>query len=108
MSQRPACATGCRRIAQALVLIWIVVTLVFVALNLAPGDPTSRLADPRVPTAQRERLREIYGLDRPVLERYGRWLRAAARGEWGLSVVYQRPVERVLRDALPASLRARN
>lgn len=93
-----------QRLAQAVVVVWIVVSAVFVALNVAPGDPTSRLADPRVPVAQRERLREIYGLDRPILVRYGLWLAAAARGDWGLSLVYQRPVGSVVREALPASL----
>ncbi|HVS15334.1 MAG TPA: ABC transporter permease [Thermoanaerobaculia bacterium] len=85
-----------RRTAASLVLVWVVLTTVFVALHAAPGDPFSRLTDPRIPPTQRERLRAIYGLDRPLPVQYGAWLTAWARGDWGTSFFYQRPVSQVL------------
>jgi ABC-type dipeptide/oligopeptide/nickel transport system permease component len=74
----------------------VVLTTVFLALHAAPGDPFSRLTDPRIPPQQRERLRHLYGLDQPMPLQYAAWLGAWARGDWGTSFLYQRPVSKVL------------
>ena len=95
-----------RRCLAGLLLIWIVLTIVFVLLHAAPGDPVERLgADPRVPREQVDRLRSVYGLDRPILVQYFEWLRAVVlRGDWGYSFLHQRPVAGVLLEFLPATL----
>jgi peptide/nickel transport system permease protein len=85
-----------RRAVASLVLVWVVLTTVFLALHAAPGDPFSRLTDPRIPRAQQERLRAIYGLDESLATQYGAWIRAWAVGDWGQSFFYQRPVSRVI------------
>jgi peptide/nickel transport system permease protein len=73
-------------------------------LHLAPGDPTERFADPRVPRAQLEELRALYGLDRPLPVQYAAWLAATVRLDWGISFQYQRPVRMVLAQRLPPTL----
>jgi ABC-type dipeptide/oligopeptide/nickel transport system permease component len=92
------------RAASALVAVWLVASLAFAAVRLAPGDP-SRPADPRVPPAEAAALRRIYGLDRPPLAQYGAWLGGLCRGDLGWSFHYRRPVGRVLGAALPHTLR---
>ena len=81
-----------RRALGALVVVWVVVTTVFAVVHLAPGDSRRWLDDPRVPESQRARIREIYGVDDPLAVRYGRWVSAALRGDFGLSVTHQEPV----------------
>lgn len=93
-----------RRLGAALLLLLLVPSCTFLLLHLAPGDPALSFEDPRVPAAQRERLRAAWGLDRPLAEQYLRWLAAAARGEWGYSFQHHRPVAQVLAAALPATL----
>lgn len=94
-----------RRLAASLLLLYLVLTATFFLLHLAPGSPAALLAeDKRVPAEQRENLRRIYGLDRPLPVQYVRWLGAMARGNWGTSFSYQRPVTTVLLDAVPATL----
>lgn len=93
-----------RRLAAALALAWLVLTGTFFLLQLAPGDPTASLEDPRVPPAQRERLRALWGLDRPLGEQYLRWLSSAVRGEWGYSFHHHRPVSAVVGAALGPTL----
>ena len=94
-----------RRLAAALLLLFLVLTVTFVLLHLAPGDPTSLLQDSRIPPTQRERLRHVYGLDRPFHEQYLTWLRAVAlEGDWGISLVQQRPVTTMIAEALPNTL----
>lgn len=93
-----------RRLAAALLVLLFVSSACFALLEALPGGPGAIVEDPRVPVAQRERLRTVLGLDRPVLERYVGFLAAAARGEWGVSFALQRPVSRVLAEALPHTI----
>jgi peptide/nickel transport system permease protein len=51
-----------------------------------------------------EQLRHSFGLDQPLLVRYGKWLAAFARGDFGYSFGQARPVKAVLLDALPNTL----
>jgi peptide/nickel transport system permease protein len=97
-------AAAARRLAAALALLALVLTGAFALLEAMPGDAAATYEDPRVPPEQRERLRAVYGLDRPAGERYLRFLGAAARFEWGWSFAQQRPVTAVLADALPWTL----
>jgi peptide/nickel transport system permease protein len=89
------------RFAAALVACWIVLTAVFFLLRFLPGEPGAIFEDPRVPQAQRERLRAVYGLDRPLPEQYLRWIGGVARGEWGYSLSQHRPVGQILRESAP-------
>lgn len=90
-----------RRLLSGLILVWVILSLTFVLLEVAPGDPTRRTLDPTVPRAQRDLLRHAWGLDVPAPERYLRWLAAFARGDWGVSLRLHIPVREVIARALP-------
>lgn len=91
-----------RRIAASLLLLWLVLTLTFFLIHLAPGDPIHLVEDQRLTQEQRERLERVYHLDRPVPEQYVAWLSAVVlHGDWGISFSQQRPVSRVIADFLP-------
>ena len=83
-----------------------VATLVFAALEAAPGDPADLLLGDRpVPPHVRARIERAYGFDRPPLVRYGHWLSSVfLEGELGWSHSRSRPVARALADALPPTL----
>ncbi len=82
-----------RRLLTALPLVLAVLTLVFILVETAPGDPADlMLGDSAVPPEVRERLERAYGLDRGPVERYVGWLAAVARGELGWSHSTHRPV----------------
>ena len=85
------------RVIRALVLLVAVSFVTFLALARAPGEFTDDLRlDPRIAPATIAALRAEFGLDEPVLSRYGHWLRAVARGHLGYSLAYRLPVERLL------------
>ena len=93
------------RLLQAVSVVFLVTTLTFILVHLAPGDPLSAVLDrPGVTEAVRQQWRASLGLDRPVSEQYVRWLGNAARGELGYSVSHRRPVRDVLLEALPRTL----
>jgi peptide/nickel transport system permease protein len=89
-----------RRLGTATLLLWAVATATFALVCLAPGDVASRLADPRIAPAARERWRRDFGLDRPALVRYGSWLGDALRGDLGSSWTYRKDVVPMLRESI--------
>lgn len=95
-----------RRLLAAVPLVLGALTLTFVLLEAAPGDPTDLLfGDRAVPPEVRARVAAVYGLDRPAPERYLRWLSAfTLRGEWGWSLARGRPVREAVAAALPPTL----
>jgi peptide/nickel transport system permease protein len=93
-----------RRIATAALLLWLVVTLTFVLIRLAPGDPSAFLVPPGASEADADRLRAELGLDRSMPLQYARWLGTTLRGDLGTSFSSGLPVSELLADALPISV----
>jgi len=93
-----------RAAARTMLLYWCVLSLTFVLLRLAPGDPATFLLAPGASAADAARLRAELGLDRPIAVQYARWLGATLRGDLGASFVERRPVAATIGDALPVSL----
>jgi peptide/nickel transport system permease protein len=94
-----------RRAAQGLLLVFLTTTLTFILIHAAPGEPFGELLmDPRVTDAMRQAERERYGLDRPLAEQYGRFLINTVRGDFGVSIAYDRPVTAVLAQHVPRTL----
>lgn len=93
-----------RRVAQAVVLFWLVVTLIFALVHLAPGDPAALLVSPTATADDAARLRTELGLDRPMVVQYARWSAAVLTGDLGESFATRRPVIEILADAAPVSI----
>lgn len=96
----------CERLLQSAVVLAVMSFVIFGLIGLMPGDPVDLMisADPDLTSADIEKLREIYGLDRPVVERYGNWLLAALQGDFGFSRLFAQPVFDVLLPALGHTL----
>ncbi len=92
------------RFVDALLLLWLVATLTFLLIRLAPGDPASLLVSPTATAGEIARQRAVFGLDGSLVEQYGRWLGALLRGDLGTSLALARPVRTVIAEALPLSL----
>ncbi len=84
-------------------VLWGVVTLVFLLLRVAPGDPARLILGPSATPEQVEAQRHQLGLDRPVVEQYGAWLSRVVRGDLGTSIATGRPVGAMLAQAWPAT-----
>lgn len=92
------------RLFDALVLLWLVATLTFLLVRLAPGDPTTMLVAPDASAEVIARQRVAFGLDGSLPAQYGRWLGAVLRGDLGTSLARAQPVRTVIAEALPYSL----
>ncbi len=93
-----------RRLLQAVPTLFGITVLSFVLLHLAPGDPVSLSAPPDATAEDLQAAREAYGLDQPLPVQYLAWLEGLARGEFGRSLVYRRPIGDLLGAAVPNTL----
>ena len=92
-----------RRLLISIPLLLGILCLSFLMLKLAPGEPTIVQQDleARATGAQRETLRQLYGLDKPIYVQFGRWLTRVVRLDFGRSyspdgrLVLDKIVERV-------------
>src|SRR5262249_50553131 len=88
------------RLLQSVLVLLIISFLIFALLTRAGGDAVSMLDNPAGSEKTAENIRRIYGLDRPLMERYRNWLAEAARGNLGHSLVLQAPVWSLIRPPL--------
>ncbi|MEE2034172.1 ABC transporter permease [Rhodococcus chondri] len=85
-----------RRLLAAIPLLLIVPLLIFLLIDLAPGDPAVILAG-EDPTPERlEQLRATLGLDQNVFVRYLDWVASALRGDLGVSLLSDQSVVELL------------
>ena len=82
-----------------------VLTLTFLLLHAAPGDPAELLLGPAATPQQIVAGRHTLGLDRPLATQYVEWLGRFVRGRWGTSIVTGQPVRAMLGAAWPATVR---
>ncbi|MGH2533265.1 MAG: ABC transporter permease [Thermomicrobiales bacterium] len=92
-----------RRLLHTIVVVWGVVTVVFVVMRLS-GDPIALMVAPETPPAEIERLRGRMGLNDPLLVQYGLFLRDAARLDFGDSIRYRQDAMAVVVDRIPVTL----
>jgi peptide/nickel transport system permease protein len=93
-----------RRLAFAVVVLWLVSVAVFVLFFVAPHDPArliaGRLATPETLALVRHRL----GLDQPVLVQYLRFLGGVLHGDLGYSYYNSEPVTTLIAARVPVTL----
>jgi peptide/nickel transport system permease protein len=94
-----------RRLVAALAVLWGVATVVFVLLQVIPGDPAeTMLAGSGASQVEITRIRQQLGLDDPLLIQYGRYLLNTLQGDLGRSLFSNRPVTLTIAEQLPATL----
>ena len=92
-----------RRIALALVTLWLLSVIVFVATEVMPGDVARSILGPTAAPETVAALNEQLGTDRPVLVRYGDWIAGVLQGDLGDSYAFRRPVDEMIAPALANS-----
>lgn len=94
-----------KRVAMAAPLVLVVVTINFVLIQAAPGDPVDVLVGEwPAPQEYRDQLRRDLGLDRSVPERYVAYLASVATGDFGFSFKNRQPVAELILQRMPATL----
>jgi len=85
-----------KRLFAALITLFGVATILFIMFRLMPGDPTAQVLSPALDEQAQARLRQAFGLDRPLWEQYLIYLKNLVTLEWGRSFTTSEPVAGVL------------
>ena len=97
-----------RKLLAMIPMILVITFLIYLGLELTPGDAVSYLIPPdqlaNVDPAKLEQLRELYGLNDPFIIRYFRWLGQLLQGNWGTSITSGVPIQKLLKQMFPATL----
>ena len=90
------------RAVQTAIVLAVMSFIIFWLMGLMPGDPVDLMisADPKMTSEDAARLRELYGLDKPITTRYLNWVSAALGGDFGFSRIHAKPVLSVLVPAI--------
>ncbi len=93
-----------RRLLLMVPTLLVVSVLIFLMAEIVPGDVGRSILGPYASPEQVAALNHKLGADRPLVERYVRWLGGFVTGDWGESPILQAPVTRVTFESLVNSL----
>jgi len=94
-----------RRLLIALPSLLGISVVLFTVLALAPGDPFAEMTlNPNIPPEVAASLRQKFGLDDPIWQRYFRWLFAMLQGDWGFSFISRVDVDTLIWQRVPVTL----
>lgn len=95
-----------RKTIKLITLLIALCIVTFILMELSPIDPVTAYvgADPKVGAEQRALIAEHWGLNKPPLERFMSWFKSIIQGDWGISMIYRRPVLEVIGQKFLTSL----
>jgi len=93
-----------KRILSSLVVLAAVLVLNFALFRMMPGDAVSTIIDPSFSPEAKARLRELYGLDRPIQQQFFIYIKQMLTFNFGLSFLSRKPVWDELLSRLPGTL----
>lgn len=85
-----------KRLVGMMVVIFLVLTIAFIIVRLAPGDPAALMLGPEATPEEAAELRTQLGLDRPIVVQYVAFITRAVQGDLGTSLFFRQPVTEVL------------
>ncbi|MDP9751195.1 MULTISPECIES: ABC transporter permease [Thermoanaerobacter] len=88
-----------RRLLQSIPTLIGASIIIFLIFAMAPGDyVTSQLQNPKMTEERAAQLRALYGLDKPLPQRYISWASGVLKGDLGDSLMFKKPVIQVIND----------
>jgi peptide/nickel transport system permease protein len=85
------------RLVLVIPMVFILLTLVFLLMRVAPGDPITSALGGRVPRAEVERIKAELGFDRPIWQQYLEYLRDIFRGDLGTTITDRRELSDIIK-----------
>ncbi len=93
-----------RRILASLPVLFGVLTVTFVLARSIPGDPCKAILGEKATVEVCERFTREKGLDKPIPVQFGIYLKDLARGDFGNSIRFGRPIVQILVERLPMTI----
>ena len=92
------------RMVQALFTLWVVSVVIFFSARLT-GSPDLALLPPDALPEHRQAFKQAYGLDKPLLVQYWRWISRAVQGDLGKGIQHKMAVSELIWPRLMNSLK---
>ncbi len=89
-----------KRLLLAVLTLWILATIVFVMVNLLPGNVGRQILGPFAPPSEVTKFNHAIGTDRPLISQYGHALKNLATLNFGTSYQFNKPVNDLVRPAM--------
>ncbi len=93
-----------RRLIQGVFVVIAVTALLFLIMQMMPGDPIQLISSPRVSEAKIHELQKQWGLDKPVVVQYFYWFKHILAGDFGTSIISGQPVSSLILQRLPYTI----
>lgn len=87
-----------KRILSSLIVLFLLVTFIFVLVRLAPGDASQKFLSPKLSPELSQQVYKSFGLDKPIYVQYISFLENAFTGNFGISYIYRQPVVSVVKN----------
>lgn len=94
-----------KRILISIPVMMGVMFIIFIMLNVVPGDPVTLMMKEHVKPALIEKLRESMGLNDPVITRFFKYIGNALQGDFGVSYKLNRSVTTLIEEAFPNTVK---
>jgi len=85
-----------KRLLQAIPMLFGIVLVVFMVLQITPGDPARQIVGLRASEAELDEAREELGLNDSIVEQYARYVGKVLQGDLGYSYKSRQPVSRII------------
>ncbi|MFC2133938.1 ABC transporter permease [Bacteroidota bacterium] len=93
-----------RRFFSSVILLFFLVSFIFILLRYSPGDPVQKFISPELSPQLSSQIRESFGLNESIFSQYFRFIQNFTTGDMGISYNYRIPVLSVIQDYLPFTL----
>jgi len=92
-----------RRMVSSLITLWLISFFSFCFIALLPGNPAEILLGEFATPEKVAIITKQWGLDKPILQRYGIWLWRVLHGDFGESILSRKPTSLLVLNALPVT-----
>lgn len=93
-----------RRIFTSFIVLFLMITFIFVLIRISPGDPVQKFISPELSSEIANRVKESFNLNSSIIVQYKSFLINLLKGDLGISYSYREPVLKVIMQYLPFTL----
>ena len=93
-----------RRFIQVIITVWIIATITFLAIRLAPGDPATVMIGQTGTVYEYESVSKQLGLDRPLYVQYFEYMKGIIIGDLGDSMYFKKSIISMIWQQLPPTI----
>ena len=93
-----------KRLLQTIPMLFGIVLVVFMVLQITPGDPARQIVGLRASEAELEEVREELGLNDPIIVQYGRYVGNVLQGDLGYSYKSRKPVVSIIGERIEVTV----